>query len=691
MSRHDRRRRRERDRKTHAIRSPAPRDRSVSGRFLERRGTWIVAVLIAASTALYSTLCLIKLRYYLYGDFDLAIFTQAADRLLRGSLESSVRGLNWLGDHSSLNLFLLAPLYAVWRDPAVLLVVQTGALAMGALPVYWLARRELPGGWAPLALAAAYLANPAVGYTNLFEFHPEALATGPLLFAFYFLRIGRMRPTFLWTGVALLAKEDVALVVLGMALYALRDRRPGRGRLALGLGLLAVASLVISFAVLKPLFGGDAVTYARLYQEWGDSPARILGNLLRDPGRAVAALFESPGDPLGTAVKRQYWAHLLLPVALLPLLSPLTLLVALPIVAEHFLAWRIQQHTIVFHYTALVTPFVFAAAVLGLRNALRWVAPVASARSERWAFAAAAVTLVCALGTHALFGPLGTGRFQIVRAPEPVFPTSHDRALAPVRDRMVDRIGDAPAVIAGFEFLAHLVRRPELHSLNHVSNGTYGFSSHPYPTPAGVEALVADMAHERVLADLDLESAGRLRRAIEVNRLAVAEVGGDLVLFRRDQPAQQRELVTAGVPPAGQLHGITYDRQLEWLSHEPVRAQLVAGGQVDFRTYWRRSASIDRLYFMRLRLADANGRTVFRHLRPIGYALLPPHDWPPSATVREVGRLVLPADLEPGVYTLDATIEWRGPQGEAGESAASDPSRRVVALGHVEVVRAERR
>src|SRR6185295_10237359 len=96
---------------------------------------WLAA-LIAAYVAVYFTVCVIKYRYYLYQDFDLAIFVQAASRLLHGSLYSSIRGMDWIGDHSSLHLFWLAPLYALAPHPLTLLLVQTLALALGAVPVY---------------------------------------------------------------------------------------------------------------------------------------------------------------------------------------------------------------------------------------------------------------------------------------------------------------------------------------------------------------------------------------------------------------------------------------------------------------------------------------------------------------------------------------------------------------------------
>src|SRR2546427_12161223 len=93
------------------------------------------------------------------------------------------------------------------------------------------------------------------------------------------------------------------------------------------------------------------------------------------PAAVLVPLTSTPGSPYESALKAEYWIHLLLPVALLPLLSPLTMLVAMPIVAEHLLSFRTEQHTIVNQYTALVTPFVIASTVLGLARLARFLSP----------------------------------------------------------------------------------------------------------------------------------------------------------------------------------------------------------------------------------------------------------------------------------------------------------------------------
>ncbi|MGH3054251.1 MAG: DUF2079 domain-containing protein, partial [Gaiellaceae bacterium] len=213
----------------------------------ERAAPVVLSLLMLVHAAIYAAVCAIKYHWFLYDDIDLAMFTHLTAGLLRGSLASSIGGMSGLGDHSSLNLFLIAPIYAVARTPLTLLMLQTIALSLGAIPVHRMALRELGDARAALACAALYLLQPALGYLNLYEFHPEALSTPALLAALAMLREGRTRSTAVWAGLALLGKEDVALVVITMSLYALARRLPESRRQFGWLFGLSLASLALSF------------------------------------------------------------------------------------------------------------------------------------------------------------------------------------------------------------------------------------------------------------------------------------------------------------------------------------------------------------------------------------------------------------------------------------------------------------
>ena len=627
-------------------------------------------VLIAAQAVIFASLCAIKYHFLLYDDIDLAIFTQALANLLRGSLETPLRGMSWLGDHSSLNLFLLAPLFALFRSPLTLLTVQCVALALGAWPVYVLARRELDHPGAALGCATLYLLYPAVGYVNLFEFHPEALSTPAVLAAFAMLRAGRVAPMAFWSAIALLGKEDVALVVAAMGIYALVgariEGRPAGGRAAAWLLGLAAASLALSFAVVKPWLASGAADYGRMYEAWGRTPGEVLGALLRHPLAALRALIETPGDARDTLFKQEYWLQMLLPLGFLPLAAPEVLCLALPVVFEHMLSWRTQQHTILYQYTALVIPWTLAAAVLGVGRIARRGKPGAAARLVL-------ASMGCAIVSQVMFGPVvGRGALQAARPLQRAWPTAEDRGRAAEARRLLARVPRNGAVVAGPGLLAPLAVRPVLHSLHHVVTGVYTFSERPFPIPDSVTAIVADASAARLLPLADLGTGGRLRELVRRNRLVLAEVVGDLMLYLREPGAGETPTAPAG-PSGTSAPRVVFDGQLAFLGAALASRAVPADGVLEFETRWRRAGTIDRLYITEWLVIDAAGGIRIQRQHPLGYMIEPPGDWPPGTDFRESFRLPLWRGARPGSYGLAMRVGSQS-HGHAALARADDPA-----------------
>lgn len=599
---------------------------------------------MAVYAVVYLAVCAIKYRDFLYKDFDLAIFVQAVDRLLHGSTFSSIRGMSWLGDHSSMVLIPLAPLWALAPHPFTLLAVQTLALALGAWPLHRMARRHLPGGLLPATAAFLYLLYPAVGYSNLFEFHPETLATGALLALLDALDEGRLGATLLWGALALSCREDVAIPVLVLAALAAFAMRPRRPAFAAGLAALSLASLAVTFLWLKPAFNAGEAEYGRMYAAWGPTPGAALLHLLTHPIQAIGALFATPGNPGDTLAKREYPLHMLLPVLGLPLFGPLALLPALPVVLEHFWSERRHQHTIVFQYTALVTPFVMAATVAGMRRISEW--------RGRAALGLAPLALLASIVCNVLFGPLfGMHLMQRVPRNEAIVAPEYDRSLRPYRERMLKRVPPTGGVVAGFEFLARLARRDHIESIHHVVTGRYTYSDRPYPQPRGVAAVIADMAGQ--IPNLRFDSGQRLRAMLADNDLHPVDAAGSVLLFLRG--ARDTVPLLRFLPPRPDSDAaFTADGQLAFYDADPLPDSVARGGLLLIRTRWRRVGPATRAYLMQVRVYHEGDftRAAYGRNRPIAYGLLPLGDWPADSVVEETYRLEMSTVLTPGVYRV---------------------------------------
>jgi hypothetical protein len=387
---------------------------------------------------------------------------------------------------------------------------------------------------------------------------------------------------------------------------------------------------------------------------------------------------------------------MLAPLLFLPLASPLTLAIALPVVAEHFLSFRSQQHWLLFQYTALVTPVMVVAAVYGLGNLMRLVGrpSATTARSPArgpahpLALGVAGTALAAALVCHLLYGPvLRRGWVDVPPMPEQNWPSVFDRTQRIYRDRMIARIPADGGVVAAFEFLARLASRRDLHSMHHLYTGYYTFSSEPYPMPTGVTGTLADLGDERLAIYVKPSTPNRLRELVSINDLRPADAAGDLVLFLR-APRDTVELMRIGVAPPPGGRRVVYDRQLELMGAAIPEPGAAAESLLTIETYWRRVGAADRQFVTQLVLSDPAGRAVFSLGRHLGYLLYPVATWPAHTVVRETYRMVIPAHIQPGDYSLGLRVAWWR-EGKPALSAPDDSSlvasKLIVDLGRVTV------
>jgi uncharacterized membrane protein len=405
----------------------------------------------------FSALSVLRQRSFATGRFDLGNMVQAVWSTAHGRLldVTTLRGdqISRLGAHVDPILALLAPLWWLWPSPDLLLVAQTIALALGALPVYRLAHRQLGSERAALGFALAYLLYPPVQWLTIDEFHPIALATPLLLWGIDLL--DRDRP-LAFAGVAVLAiatKEEVGLVValLG-AWYWLRRR----DRWGVGIAAGGILASVIAIAVIVPHFRHGHSAFFDRYHEVGGSPAGILKTAVTRPWHLAATAFDARG--------LKYLFDLFWPLAFLPLAAPLLALTALPELAINLLSATKTQTSIHFHYTGAILPALIAASVVGAgRMARRREIP-----AERIAVAAL-VLVICA---NYRMGPLPIWRFlpggQQLQS-RSFHVTDHDR----VAQRAVALVPEGVPVSVSNSMGAHLSARRRVMSFPYVRDARW--------------------------------------------------------------------------------------------------------------------------------------------------------------------------------------------------------------------------
>jgi uncharacterized membrane protein len=304
------------------------------------------------------------------GQYDQIIWNSLNGRLFENSFIPDAP--NFLGKTFAPILLAFVPLYALWSTPIVLLVVQTVALALGALPIYWFARVRIGRGLA-LVLVIAYLLSPAIQNTNVAEFHEVALLTPFLAYTTFFL-LRRHYPGFLvCLALSLLVKEEVAFIVVMFGAYIFLFQR--QRVFGAGLALFGVAWTLLLLQYVIPFFrtgvwggkfyyfGEGALTGGR-YDYLGKSVGEILTTLLTRPDIIFAEIFQPS--------KMAYVLHLIVPLALVPIVGFEISAISLPTFAYTLLSRYPHQQSLAAAYHAPILPFLFFGAAVGLARVMQW-------------------------------------------------------------------------------------------------------------------------------------------------------------------------------------------------------------------------------------------------------------------------------------------------------------------------------
>ena len=414
---------------------------------------------IAAHAGGFGSLSILRYRSFNTGRFDLGNMTQAVWATAHGHplAVTNLEGdqVSRLGSHVDPILVFFAPFWWLWPSPSMLLTAQAVAIALGALPVFWLARKHVGSERAGLGFALAYLLYPAVQWLTLNEFHPVALACPLLLFAFWYLDEDRLVQFAVFAALAALTKEEIPLVVAGLGVwYALSRRRFREGAAIAALGLCLTA---VSIEIVMPHFNAGASS--RFYERYGalgGSPREVVETIFTHPGRLFTTAFDREGI--------HYLIDLFLPLALLFAAAPLALIAAAPELALNLLSATHTQSSIHHHYTAGLIPPLVVGSVLGAGK-------LADGRKERGiALAAGAVAVAVlanyALGAIPLWRDLPGGESYQAYA---THVSMHDRVVG----RALDRIPGDAVVSATNSLGSHLSGRRRFLSFPHVEDAEW--------------------------------------------------------------------------------------------------------------------------------------------------------------------------------------------------------------------------
>lgn len=331
---------------------------------LERYEGRIAVAMVVLYAVVLGSLALIRHWAFHSTALDLGVFDQVLWNTVHGRFMESTLSLercdlhSFFLDHFSPALLLIVPVYTVVPRPETLIVFQTVALALGAWPIYLLARRYLPRSAERLVWVAAYVLSAPLAWITFYDFHEISLAVVPLGLAMYFYATRRTIPLLLSLGTSFLVKEELPLIAIGFGIALLGQRR---WRLGAFVVVASVVAFLVILRVIIPAFAGGApYQYLGRYASLGADEFEIARTLIFDPLRVLRVLLSGELGSKGVFVLSLFGPGLLLAFrsrwALVPAIVPLGYLLLSDYPGEH------THHN---QYGAPLIPLALGASILG--------------------------------------------------------------------------------------------------------------------------------------------------------------------------------------------------------------------------------------------------------------------------------------------------------------------------------------
>ena len=269
--------------------------------------TLILFIAVAVYAVFFSVIT--ALRYYSLDTYayDLGIYNQAFHTTLfdgkllyyTADLTANPSG-SLFGVHFSPIFLVILPLYAIYPNPVTLLAIQSLALSLGAVPLYFLAKNKLKSEKWALIIAILYLINPALQGINWYDFHPEAFLPALLLFALYFFEQKKMKSFLVSIVLTLMTLEFASFVVVFMTLYLFIKTQPwkrskldkGKLKWILLTILISFSWLILSLQIVHSFNSTVAPLTGEIY--WREIGANSLlgvpGQIISHPGMVINAV-----------------------------------------------------------------------------------------------------------------------------------------------------------------------------------------------------------------------------------------------------------------------------------------------------------------------------------------------------------------------------------------------------------------
>lgn len=582
---------------------------------------WLGVILY---TTFFTTISFLRYNAFSYSDFDFAIFVHEAWKILHGSAEISLFNNTpiW-GNALELISFVNAPLFFIFgKDPKSLLFLQSLALGVSAVPVFLIARRKIPE-WLAAGLAIGYLFYPPIWYANLYEYNPLVYTTFTLLMAFYYLQGQRFGMFMFFIVLSIINRADLGIVTFMFGVYAFFERKSWKW--VLWPSLISFLWVAVGLMVVIPAFKGS-LSYDSTYPQFGKGFDQIIRNMILHPG----ILWQS----LTTREDAKFFLEILYPVGFVSLFGIKEFLICGLSLIQHLASVRPQEHTILFHYTATISPFVYISAAYGL-------ARLVSKRKRTVIICL--LPFIFSLLANIFYGPISRYKEyigQLKMDAEDVY-----------KSKLLEEIPRNAPTVSTFEFSPRLAGRSNYYSIHYIYCGLFTRGV-PYFTPSDIQYAFINFQDLRLLGFRMPDSDLKMNKFISDGNFGVVDKINSIALLKKDHVSSVKlyDIVTHAQPLQGGIAEAKNGARLWQVDSQVIQRR---GHDVLSLTFhWGTTKEVIEDFWLAIAIFDPKDKQVFSQVRQIAYGLYPVARWAPGEEIVDHSDMLLPEGLNAGDYKV---------------------------------------
>ncbi len=267
--------------------------------FFQKYSFFLLLIWIVILAILYSLLSVIRHNTFQSGAFDLGIFDQAVWQYAHFLFPyNTIKERFILGDHLTLTLPLLAPLFWIWNDVRTLLIFQVVWIAVSTIPIYLLAKLRNLSAFSSLLLSIIYSLFFGIQYGVFFDFHPIIIGVGLLVWTAYFFEAKKKKLFITFLLLTLLTQENMGIAFACLGCVYLFYKKYRRSAI-----LFIIGGIIASFICIKIIGYFYPVGY------------EYFPNIPHNPIEIAKGYF-------ATNERRQVWLYSLSWFSFLPIFSP---------------------------------------------------------------------------------------------------------------------------------------------------------------------------------------------------------------------------------------------------------------------------------------------------------------------------------------------------------------------------------